>query len=199
MLVSQKAPDFSTSVIRPNGTVDDEFSLYKEINNRYGVVFFYPFDFTFVCPSELIALHHRMDAFKERDVAVIAVSIDSVHAHRAWRNTPINQGGIGPVDFIMAQDVDHAICQQYQVEHSQVKAATRGTFIIDKNQCVRAELIHDLPIGRNIDEILRVIDAISFHEKHGEVCPAGWQTGQKAMQASPEGVKEYLSENAQEL
>ncbi len=199
MLISQQAPDFKTSVVLANGQVDDAFSLYNTVQDCYTVIFFYPFDFTFVCPSELIAIDRRIEAFRQRQVEVIAVSIDSKHTHRAWRDTPINKGGIGPVKYMMAQDVDHQICQSYGVEHPIEKTATRATFILDKQKIVRAEILHDLPLGRNIDEVLRVVDALQFHEKHGEVCPAGWQQGQTAMQESPAGVKKYLTEKSEEL
>ena len=161
-------------------------------------MFFYPLDFTFVCPSELIALDHRMDAFKERGVEVISVSIDSHFTHNAWRNTAINDGGIGPVKYTMAADMNHQISQAYDVE-SEGGMAFRGAFLIDNKGVVRSQLINDLPLGRNIDELVRLVDALQFHEEHGEVCPAGWQKGDQGMQDNPAGVASYLSENAEKL
>ncbi len=199
VLVGRKAPDFTTAAVLGNGHIEGHFNFYEAKKDHYGLVFFYPLDFTFVCPSELIALEHRMKAFQERGVVVVAVSIDSHFTHNAWRNTPIKQGGIGPVSYVMAADMTHSICQAYGLEHPQVGVAFRGAFIIDKANTVRAQVINDLPLGRNIDELLRLFDALAFHETHGEVCPAGWIKGNKGMKASPEGVAHYLAENAAEL
>ena len=162
------------------------------------MVFFYPLDFTFVCPSELIAFDHRIDEFKSRGVEVIGVSIDSHFTHNAWRNTPVNQGGIGPVRYTLAADLTHSIAKDYDVE-SPIGVAYRGSFLIDKAGVVRHQVVNDLPLGRNIDEMLRMIDALQFHEEHGEVCPAGWNKGDSGMNASPAGVAEYLSKNADKL
>src|SRR5262249_12511022 len=154
---------------------------------------------TFVCPSELIALHHRMDEFKDRGVEVIAVSIDSHFTHKAYQNTPVNQGGIGHVSFTMASDMTHTICQSYGVEHPVAGVAFRGAFIIDKNGVVRSQIVNDLPIGRNVDELIRLLDAVQFFEENGEVCPAGWKKGQAGMKASPKGVAEYLASHSDDL
>lgn len=197
-LVGQKAPDFTVAAVLGNGEIVGEFNLAKAIDGKYGLVFFYPLNFTFVCPSELIALDHRIEEFQKRGVEVISVSIDSQFSHNAYRNTPINKGGIGPVRYTMAADVNHAICQAYGVEHP-AGVAFRGAFVIDKNGIVRAAIVNDLPIGRNVDELLRLIDAVQYHEEHGEVCPAGWKKGEKAMNASPAGVADYLAENAEQL
>ncbi|MEL7399764.1 MAG: peroxiredoxin, partial [Pseudomonadota bacterium] len=159
---------------------------------------FYPLDFTFVCPSELIALDHRMDKFKELGVEVIAVSIDSHFTHNAWRNTDINNGGIGQVKYTMAADIDHGICKAYDVETAG-GVALRGAFLIDNEGVVRAQNINDLPLGRNIDELVRLVEALQFHEEHGEVCPAGWNKGDKGMNATPEGVAEYLANESDKL
>lgn len=199
VLVGRKAPDFTVPAVLGNGQITDKFNLHEELKGKYGLVFFYPLDFTFVCPSEIIALDHRMNEFKERDVAVVAVSIDSQFTHNAYRNTPVKEGGIGPVSFTMAADVTHTICQSYGVEHPVAGVAFRGAFIIDKNGMVRSQIVNDLPIGRNIDELLRIIDAVQFFEENGEVCPAGWQKGQAGMKASPKGVAEYLSEHSENL
>ena len=198
VLVGKQAPDFTVPAVLGNGSIVEEFNLYDAIKGKYAVVFFYPLDFTFVCPSELIALDKRMDKFTEMGVEVISVSIDSHFTHNAWRNTPVNNGGIGAVKYTMAADIDHGICKAYDVE-TMGGVALRGAFIIDKDGVVRAQNINDLPLGRNIDELIRMVDALQFHEEHGEVCPAGWNKGDKGMNASPEGVAKYLSESAEAL
>jgi peroxiredoxin (alkyl hydroperoxide reductase subunit C) len=195
VLVGRKAPDFTCAAVLGNGEITSKFKLSETIQGKYGLVFFYPLDFTFVCPSELIALNKRMTQFKERGVEVIAVSIDSQFTHNAWRNTPIKQGGIDKVGYIMAADVNHRICQAYGVEHPEAGVAFRAAFVIDKNGMVRSQFVNDLPIGRNIDEILRVVDAVQHNEQHGEVCPAGWQKGATGMTATPDGVATYLATN----
>lgn len=199
VLVGRKAPDFNVPAVLGNGEIVDSFHFSEVTEGKYSLLFFYPLDFTFVCPSELIALDHRMDEFKARGVEVISVSVDSHFTHNAYRNTPVDQGGIGEVSYTMAADVAHNICKAYGVEHPEASVAFRGAFVIDKNGVVRAQHVNDLPIGRNVDELLRVIDAAQFADEHGEVCPAGWKKGDKAMTASPNGVKEYLAENAGEL
>ena len=198
VLVGKPAPDCTVPAVLGDGSIVDEFTLSEAIKGKYGLVFFYPLDFTFVCPSELIALDHRMDAFKERGVEVISVSIDSHFTHNAWRNTAINDGGIGPVKYTMAADMNHQISQAYDVE-SEGGMAFRGAFLIDNKGVVRSQLINDLPLGRNIDELVRLVDALQFHEEHGEVCPADWQKGDQGMQDNPAGVASYLSENAEKL
>ena len=198
VLVGQVAPDFTTQAVSKTGEII-EFNLHNAIKNKYAIVFFYPLDFTFVCPSELIALDHRMDEFNKRDVVVVAVSIDSQFTHNAYRNTPVNQGGIGHVQYTLAADVKHSICQAYGVEHPAAGVALRGAFIIDNKGLVRSQVVNDLPIGRNIDELIRTIDAVQFVEHHGEVCPAGWQKGQSGMKASTAGVAEYLAQHSQTL
>jgi len=198
VLVGKKAPDFTVPAVLGNGKIVDSFTLSKAIKGKYGLVFFYPLDFTFVCPSELIALDHRMSEFKARDVEVIGVSIDSHFTHNAWRNTAINDGGIGPVKYTLAADMTHDICKAYDVE-SEGGVAFRGAFLIDKKGTVRSQIVNDLPLGRNMDELLRLIDALQFHEEHGEVCPAGWKKGDKGMDASPKGVASYLAKNSDKL
>ncbi len=198
VLVGKQAPDFNAAAVLGSGEIVDNFNLKQAIAGKYGLVFFYPLDFTFVCPSELIALDHRMAAFEERGVEVLAVSIDSQFTHNAWRNTPVNQGGIGAVKYTMVADVKHEICQAYDVEHA-AGVAFRGAFLIDKEGNVRAQIVNDLPLGRNMDELIRLVDALQFHEEHGEVCPAGWNKGDKGMSANPEGVASYLADNADKL
>lgn len=199
ILVGRKAPDFTVSAVLGNGEITDKFNLHEALKGKYGLVFFYPLDFTFVCPSELIALHNRMDEFKSRNVEVVSVSIDSQFTHNAYRNTSIKDGGIGPVSFTMAADITHSICQSYGVEHPAAGVAFRGAFIIDKNGMVRSQVVNDLPIGRNIDELIRTIDAVQFFEEHGEVCPAGWVKGNAGMKASPKGVADYLANHSGDL
>ena len=198
VLVGKQAPDFTVPAVLGNGEIVDSFNFSDATSGKYAVVFFYPLDFTFVCPSELIALDHRMDEFKSRGVEVIAVSIDSHFTHNAWRNTPINQGGIGPVRYTMAADLTHSIAKDYDVETAG-GVAFRGTFLIDTNGVVRHQVVNDLPLGRDIDELLRMVDALQFHEEHGEVCPAGWKKGDAGMNANPAGVAEYLADNAAKL
>lgn len=198
VLVGKQAPDFTVPAVLADGQIVDSFSFSAATRGKYAVVFFYPLDFTFVCPSELIAFDHRIDEFKSRGVEVIGVSIDSHFTHNAWRNTPVNAGGIGAVRYTLAADINHSICKDYDVE-SAIGVAFRGSFLIDKNGMVRHQVVNDLPLGRNVDEMLRMIDALQFHEEHGEVCPAGWNKGDAGMNASPSGVAEYLSKHAEKL
>lgn len=199
VLVGRPAPDFTAAAVLGSGEIVDSFNLTAAIKGKPAVVFFYPLDFTFVCPSELIAFDHRMEEFKKRGVEVIGVSIDSQYTHNAWRNTPVEKGGIGQVQYTLVADVRHDICKAYDVEHPEAGVAFRGSFLIDKEGMVRHQVVNDLPLGRNVDEMLRMIDALQFHEEHGEVCPAGWEKGKKGMKDSPDGVAAYLSENAEEL
>ncbi|NRA85313.1 MAG: peroxiredoxin C [Gammaproteobacteria bacterium] len=198
VLVGQPAPDFTAAAVLGTGEIVDSFTLSEAIKGKTAVIFFYPLDFTFVCPSELLAFDHRMAEFDKRNTVVIGVSIDSQFSHNAWRNMPVNDGGIGPVKYTLVADVKHEICKAYDVEHA-AGVALRGSFLIDENGVVRHQVVNDLPLGRNVDEMLRMVDALQFHEEHGEVCPAGWKQGDKAMTASPEGVASYLSDNADQL
>ncbi|MFD1216084.1 MULTISPECIES: peroxiredoxin [Microbulbifer] len=198
VLVGKPAPDFTAAAVLGNGEIVDTYNLAETIKGKKAVIFFYPLDFTFVCPSELIAFDHRLEEFKKRGVEVIGVSIDSQFSHNAWRNTPVNEGGIGPVKYTLVADTKHEICQAYDVE-SEGGVAFRGSFLIDEEGVVRHQVVNDLPLGRNVDEMLRMVDALAFHQEHGEVCPAGWQEGDKGMNASPEGVAAYLSENSEKL
>ena len=199
VLVGRPAPDFTAAAVLGNGEIIDSFNLQAFIKGKPAVIFFYPLDFTFVCPSELIAFDHRFGGFQKRGVQVIGVSIDSQFTHNAWRNTKIADGGIGAVQYPLIADVKHEICKAYDVEHPDAGVAFRGSFLIDKEGVVRHQVINDLPLGRNIDDMLRMVDALQFHEEHGEVCPAQWQKGQVGMQASPEGVANYLANNADKL
>ena len=198
VLVGKAAPDFTATAVFGNNEIKEmKFSEYTK--GKYAVVFFYPLDFTFVCPSELIAFDHRLADFKQRGVEVIGVSIDSQFTHLAWKNTPVNSGGIGQVAYPLVADIKHEICRAYDVEFAAAGVAFRGSFLIDKKGTVRHQVVNDLPLGRNVDEMLRMVDALQFTEEHGEVCPAGWNKGKAGMKASPDGVAKYLAEHAKEL
>jgi peroxiredoxin 2/4 len=199
VLVGRPAPDFTCPAVLGSGEIVDSYNFKDTVKGKYAVIFFYPLDFTFVCPSELIAFDHRLDEFTQRNVEVIGVSIDSHFTHNAWRNTPINDGGIGPVRYTLAADMSHAVCKAYDVETPDGAVAYRGSFLIDKDGVVRHQVVNDLPLGRNIDEMLRMIDALQFTEEHGEVCPAGWKKGESGMKDTPAGVAEYLASNADKL
>lgn len=198
VLVGKKAPGFTAPAVLGSGEIVDNYSLADATQGKYTVLFFYPLDFTFVCPSELIAFDHRNEEFKKRNVEVIGVSIDSHFTHNAWRNTPVEKGGIGPVSYTLVADINHEIVKAYDVENAG-GVALRGTFLIDRDGVVRHQIINDLPLGRNVDETLRLVDALQFTEEHGEVCPAGWNKGKAGMKASPDGVASYLAQNASTL
>ena len=199
VLVGRQAPDFTAAAVLGNGEIVDNYDFTQATQGKYAIVFFYPLDFTFVCPSELIALDKRMPEFTSREVEVVGVSIDSQFTHNAWRNTAVADGGIGPVKYTLVADVQHQICRAFGVEHPDAGVALRGAFVIDREGIVRSQIVNDLPLGRNMDELIRVVDALQFTEKHGEVCPAGWNKGDTGMQASPEGVASYLASNAEQL
>ena len=199
VLVTRQAPDFTSSAVLGNGEIVNNFNFKKHVNGKAAVLFFYPLDFTFVCPSELIAFDHRYEEFKKRGVEVVGVSIESQFTHNAWRNTPTENGGIGAVKYALAADVKHEIAKAYGIEHPEEGVALRASFLIDKNGVVRHQIVNDLPLGRNIDEMLRMVDALQFHEEHGEVCPAQWEKGKEGMKDSPEGVAKYLKQNADKL
>jgi peroxiredoxin (alkyl hydroperoxide reductase subunit C) len=197
VLVGKAAPEFTATAVYGNNEIKPlKLADYK--GSKYVVLFFYPLDFTFVCPSELIAFDHRLKEFQARNVEVIGCSIDSMFTHLAWKNTPVDKGGIGQVGYPLVADMNHAICKAYDVENAD-GVALRGSFLIDKTGTVQHQVINNLPLGRDIDEMLRVIDALQFTEEHGEVCPAGWKKGKAGMGASPEGVAKYLAGHAKEL
>jgi len=198
VLVGKQAPDFTAAAVMADGSINENFSL-SDYSGKYVVLFFYPLDFTFVCPSELIAFDHRIKEFEDRGVQVIGCSIDSQFTHSAWRNTAVDAGGIGEVAYPLVADVKHEICQAYDVEFADAGVAFRGSFLIDKNGTVMHQVVNHLPLGRNIDEMLRMIDALQFHEEHGEVCPAGWNKGDKGMVADADGVASYLASEADKL
>jgi len=214
MLVTKPAPEFKTQAVMPDNSIQ-EVSL-SDYNGKKVVLFFYPLDFTFVCPTELLAFDKRLAEFEKRGVQVLGCSVDSRWSHLAWKNTDVNKGGIGNVQYPLLQDLDKSIARSYDVlvgatdayvetdnaaENTTVGGgvALRGSFLIDEKGVVRHAVLNDLPLGRNIDEMLRMIDALSYHQKHGEVCPAGWKDGDSAMKESPDGVADYLSNNAENL
>ncbi|RDU63205.1 peroxidase [Helicobacter didelphidarum] len=198
MLVTRKAPDFTAPAVLANNQIVENFELSKNLGKNGAILFFWPKDFTFVCPSEILAMDHRVKQFNEKGFNVIGVSIDSDVVHFAWKNTKVEDGGIGQVSFPMVSDITKQISRDYEVLFNGA-VALRGTFLIDKNQIIRQATINDLPLGRDMDEFLRLADALLFHEEHGEVCPAGWRKGQKGMKPTADGVKSYLKENASNL
>jgi peroxiredoxin 2/4 len=198
MLVTKKAPDFTATAVLENGTIVEDFNLYENIGKKGAVLFFYPLDFTFVCPSEIIAFSHRVEEFKSRGISVIGVSVDSQFSHFAWRETPVDEGGIGRIQFPLVADLSKQIARDYDVLFGE-SVALRGSFLIDSDGTVRHAVINDLPLGRNIDEMIRMVDTMLFTNEHGEVCPAGWQKGDEGMKASTEGVADYLAKNSENL
>jgi len=187
--VQKEAPEFTANAVMPNGAFQEvKLSDYK---GKHVVLFFYPLDFTFVCPTEIIAFSDRLKDFQDRGVELLGVSIDSHFSHLAWRNTPRKEGGIGEITYPLIADLDKSISRKYGVLLEQPGIALRGLFIIDKLGVVRHITINDLPLGRNVDEVLRVVDAMQFNEEHGEVCPANWHKGEEGMKPTEEGLKEY--------
>lgn len=197
VLVNKQAPDFTAAAVLGDGSIVDAFQL-SSLRGKYVVLFFWPLDFTFVCPSEIIAHNNRMDKFRELGVEVVGVSIDSQFTHHAWRSTPVEKGGIGAVEFTMVADVKHEITRAYGIEHED-GVALRASFLIDRAGVVQHQVVNNLPLGREVDEMVRLVEALQFTEEHGEVCPAGWRKGQKGMKASAEGVASYLAESAEAL
>ena len=198
VLVGRPAPDFTAAAVLGDGSITENFKLSDFKGKKYVVLFFYPLDFTFVCPSEIIAHNNRVKQFEERGVQLVGVSIDSQFSHYAWRNTPVDKGGIGAVKFPLVADVTHEIARAYDVE-SAGGVAYRGSFLIDKNGVVQHQVVNNLPLGREVDEMLRLVDALQFVEQHGEVCPAGWKKGDEGMKPNAEGVAKYLAKHAAEL
>ncbi len=192
-LVTKEAPDFTAQAVMP----DDSFAelTLSSYRGKYVILFFYPLDFTFVCPSEIIAFDKALAKFEEKNAQVIGVSVDSHFTHLAWKNTPREHGGIGSVRYPLVADLNKSISRDYGVLFDD-EVALRGLFLIDTEGVVRHALVNDLPLGRNVGEALRVLDALKFHEKHGEVCPANWREGEDAMKPTAEGVAEYLAAHA---
>jgi peroxiredoxin (alkyl hydroperoxide reductase subunit C) len=198
MIVTNKAPDFTATAVLADGQIVEDFNLMDNLGEKGAVLFFYPLDFTFVCPSEIIAFSKRAVDFRERGVNIIGVSVDSQFSHFAWRETPVNQGGIGRVDMPLVADITKQIARDYDVLLDDA-VALRGSFLIDADGTVRHAVVNDLPLGRNIDEMLRMVDTMLFTNEHGEVCPAGWVKGDEGMTATTEGVANYLDKHADEL
>lgn len=198
VLVGKSAPNFVSTAVMANNDINNNFDLTKYLNGDMGIIFFYPLDFTFVCPTEIIAFNHRLGDFSSRNVKVIAISVDSHFSHHAWKETPVNRGGIGNIQMPMVADLTKSISRDYGILHNE-SVALRASFLIDKQGIVRHQVVNDLPLGRNVDEMLRMVDALVHHEEVGEVCPAGWNKGDDAMTANAEGVSDYLTSNADKL
>jgi len=198
VLVSQAAPEFSAPAVLPDGTIKEDFKL-SDLRGKYVVLFFYPLDFTFVCPTEIIAHDNRIEKFNERGVEVIGVSVDSEYSHFSWRNTPVDKGGIGQIRFPLVADVKHEIARAFGIEHPTKGIALRASFLIDKAGVVQHQVVNNLDLGRDVDEMLRVVDALQFTEQYGEVCPAGWIKGREGLKATSNGVAEFLSSHVKEL
>ena len=197
VLVTKEAPDFTATALMPDGSFKADFKL-SALRGQKVVLFFYPLDFTFVCPSELVAFHNRIKEFQGRKTQVVGCSVDSQFTHLAWTNTPVEQGGVGKLAYPLVADLSKNVARAYDVLLNE-SVALRGSFLIDEQGVVRHQVVNDLPLGRNIDEMLRMIDALDFHKQHGEVCPANWTKGKSGMKPTQEGVKSYLAANAGKL
>ena len=193
-LITREAPDFTATAVMPDNTFKEDFKL-SDHRGKYVVLFFYPLDFTFVCPSEIIAFDKKLAEFKERNCQVIAASIDSHYSHWAWKNTPVERGGIGNVQFPLVADLKKQIAEDYGVLLGD-GVALRGLFLLDRQGIVRHCVINDLSLGRSVDEALRMLDALQFTEEHGEVCPANWHAGEEGMKPTSDGVAAYLAKHA---
>ncbi len=192
--VGEEAPEFKATAVMADNTFKDDFQL-SDFKGKYVLLFFYPLDFTFVCPSEIIAFNNKLDEFKSRNVEVIGVSTDSHFSHWAWKNTPVNNGGIGDIQFPLVADLTKEISADYGVL-LEGGMALRGTFLIDKEGMVQHMTVNNLGLGRSVDEAIRMVDALQHLEEHGEVCPANWSKGDEAMTPTADGVAKYLSDNA---
>lgn len=199
MLVTRRAPDFTAPAILGTGEIINDFTLSKYISTKTSIVFFWPMDFTFVCPSELIACDKRYFEFQKKGVEVIGISIDSVFVHNAWRQVPINKGGVGPLQYPMVSDIKREIIKSYGIEHSNKGVALRASFLIDTSGIIRHQVVNDLPYGRNFDEMLRMVDALKFHETHGLLCPAQWNKNKTGLKNSQKGIEDYLSHHLSQL
>ncbi len=192
--VTQPAPDFTATAVMPDNSFNEKFQL-TDYKGKYVLLFFYPLDFTFVCPSEIIAFDKRLKDFHDRNCQVVGVSVDSHFTHWAWKNTPVEKGGIGNVQYPLVADLTKQIARDYGVLFNE-SVALRGLFLIDAEGVVRHALVNDLPLGRSVEEAVRVLDALQYHEEHGEVCPANWRKGDEAMQPTADGVASYLGKHA---
>jgi peroxiredoxin 2/4 len=187
--IQQQAPEFTAETVMPDGTVK-EVSL-ADYRGKYILLFFYPMDFTFVCPTEIRAFAERIGEFKAKNCEVLGVSVDSAHVHMAWRRTPMTEGGIGEIPYPLVSDLDKSISKAYGVLLDKPSVALRGAFLIDREGILRSAILNDLPLGRNVGEFLRLLDALQFSELYGEVCPANWHKGQRGLKENIESVKEY--------
>ena len=194
LLVTQPAPDFTATAVMPDNSFKEDFRL-SDLRGKYVLLFFYPLDFTFVCPSEILAFNRAVTEFTEHNCQLIGISIDSAFSHLAWKKTKINDGGIGDIRYPLVADLDKSISKAYEVLLD-AGIALRGLFLIDREGIVRHQVVNDLPLGRSVDEALRVLHALQFTEKYGDVCPANWQKGDEAMKPTAEGVAAYLSAHA---
>ncbi|MDX1923902.1 MAG: peroxiredoxin [Rickettsiaceae bacterium] len=199
LFIGKPAPDFSAKAVMPDNSFQNDFNLKTYLKNSKGILFFYPLDFTFVCPSEIISFHNKIGEFAAKKTKIIGVSVDSHFSHLAWKNTPHNKGGVGRIQFPLVSDLSKSISKHYHVLNEEEGISMRGTFFIDENFILRHMLVNDLPIGRSVEEALRIVDAWDHFNEFGEVCPAGWQKGDEAMQATSEGVADYLASNADKL
>jgi peroxiredoxin (alkyl hydroperoxide reductase subunit C) len=190
-LVAQEAPDFTAAAVMEDGRIEPGFTL-SSLRGKYVILFFYPLDFTFVCPSEILAFDEKLEEFTSRNAAVVGVSVDSPYTHLAWKKTPVDKGGIGPIRYPLVSDLKKSIARDYGVLHDE-EVALRGLFLIDREGVIRHALINDLPLGRSVVEAVRMLDALRFHEERGQVCPANWQEGEEGMAPTTEGVVDYLS------
>jgi peroxiredoxin 2/4 len=193
VLVGKKAPDFKTKAV-VGGNIVNDFSLIH-FKGKYVILFFYPLDFTFVCPTELHAFQEKLEEFEKRNAQVIACSVDSSYSHYAWLNTPKSKGGIQGVDYPIVADLNKTIAKDYDVLIPEEGIAYRGLFLIDREGTVRHQVVNDLPLGRSVDEALRILDALIYFEKHGEVCPANWQHGKKSFKPTHESLEQYFAAN----
>lgn len=210
VLVGKTAPDFKATAVMGDNSFNESFGLFDYLGikrdahgkvtkkGRKGILFFYPLDFTFVCPSEIIAFNNRLKEFKSRGAELIGVSVDSHFSHFAWKQTPVEKGGIGNIGFPLVADLTKSIARDYDVLVNDA-VAFRGTFMIDGSGVVRHQIVNDLPLGRNVDEAIRMVDALNFHEEHGEVCPANWTRGDEGMTADAAGVAKYLKKHAAKI
>lgn len=193
-LVTRTAPDFHATAVLADNSFNEEFTL-SSLRGKYVILFFYPLDFTFVCPTEILAFDEALEDFRKRDAEVVGVSVDSHFTHAAWKRTRVDDGGIGPIHFPLVSDLDKNIARSYGVLLDE-GIALRGLFLIDREGVVRHAVVNDLPLGRNVTEAMRMLDALRFHEKRGDVCPANWEEGDDGMAESQDGVVDFLSKYA---
>jgi peroxiredoxin (alkyl hydroperoxide reductase subunit C) len=194
LLVTNPAPDFTATAVLPDNSFKEDFKL-SDFRGKYVLLFFYPLNFTFVCPSEILAFNKAVDQFEAHNCQLIGISIDSHYSHLAWKNTPVNEGGIGMISYPLVSDLNKSISKAYGVLLD-AGIALRGLFLIDRDGIIRHMVVNDLPLGRNVNEALRILFALQFTEQHGEVCPANWTKGEEAMTPTAEGVAAYLTAHA---